>query len=205
MATAGKLGAVFAPTTDIDGNPDIATTTDNFTGDGTTTTFTLSNEYVSPDNLTVTVDGTETTDYSINYITGMIEFDNAPGDTLAIEVTYDYIVELEQVGGFFEWSVDEEAGLEESPEFGDEVITHTRTLDSWSGSASKYFDVEDRFNDWVGEKVVLGFYIDKTAGTEQRFEAWGIIGNKSTTTPVDTLVEEDISIEGQTRLVFRQA
>lgn len=198
MATAGKLGAVYAPTVDVNDDPDTATTTDAAISDGDT----LSNEYIDPDSVEITYNNVsdEGKSITINYITGDVSFDETFDGT--IDVSYTYLVSLEQVGGFFEWNVDEEAGLEESPEFGDEVITHTQTLDSWSGSASKYFDVDNRFNDWVGTKVVLAFYID--TDTLKRFEAWGIIGDKSTSTPVDTLVEEDISIEGQTRLRFRE-
>ena len=202
MATAGKLGAVYAPT-ETEGAIDYGDTTDSFVGDGTTTEFELNNEYVVRESEQVTVDGTEVYNYDINYITGIITFDEAPADTTDIQVEYDYLEGIEQVAGFFEWSFDEEAGLEESPEFGDEVITHTSTLDSWSGSADMYFGVDDRFTDWVGEEVVLAFYIDDTAGVKQRFEGWGIIGNKSTNTPVDTIVEQSIDLEGQTRLEYR--
>ena len=205
MATAGKLGAVYAPT-ETEGEIDTTNTTDTFSGDGTTTTYQLNNEYALRESETVTVDGEETDDYTLNYITGELVFDEAPPDgTDNITVEYDYLDAIEQVAGFFEWSFDEEAGLEESPEFGDEVITHTSTLDSCSGSADMYFGVDDRFSDWVGEEVVLAFYIDDTAGVKQRFEGWGIIGNKSTDTPVDTLVEQSIVIEGQTRLEYREA
>ena len=208
MATAGKLGAVYAPTTDIDDNPDTGSTTDTFSGDDTTTTFQLTNEYVLRDSETVTVDGTvqDESKYTLNYITGELEFDEAPADgTDNITVEYDYLDGLEQVAGFFEWSVDEDAGLEESPEFGDEVVTHTQTLGSWNGSADMYFGVDDRFADWVGEELVLAFFIDDTAGEKKRFESWGIIGNKNTNTPNDTLVEESIDIEGQTKLEYREA
>ena len=76
--------------------------------------------------------------------------------------------------------------------------------ESWSGSADMYFGVDDRFDGWVGERVVLAFYIDDTAGTLQRFEGWGIIGTKSTTVPVDGLVEQSIDLEGQSKLVYRE-
>ena len=204
MATAGKVGAVYAPI-ETDGTIDTSTTTDTFSGDGTTTTFTLTNEYILMNSVTVTVGGSTTKAYNLNRITGELEFDTAPASgTDNITVEYTYLDGLEQVGGFFEWSVDEDAGLEESPEFGDEVITHTQTLESWSGSADMYFGVDDRFDNWIGERVVLAFYINDEAGTLQRFEGWGIIGTKSTTVPVDALVEQSIDLEGQSKLVYRE-
>lgn len=204
MATAGKVGAVYAPI-ETNGTIDTTTTTDTFSGDGTTTTFNLTNEYITKGSVTVNIGGSPTQAYELNRITGELVFDTAPvTGTDNITVNYTYLDGIEQVGGFFEWTVDEDAGLEESPEFGDSVVTHTQTLESWSGSADMYFGVDDRFNDWVGERVVLAFYIDDTAGTLQRFEGWGIIGTKSTTTPVDGLVEQSIDIEGQTKLVYRE-
>src|SRR6056297_270606 len=202
MATAGKVGAVYAPI-ETDGTIDTSTTTDTFSGDDTTTTFQLTNEYITKNSVTVTVGGSPTKAYDLNRITGELEFDTAPvSGTDNITVDYTHLNGIEQVGGFFEWTVDEEAGLEESPEFGDSVVTHTQTLESWSGSADMYFGVDDRFDGWVGERVVLAFYIDDTAGTLQRFEGWGIIGTKSTTVPVDGLVEQSIDLEGQSKLVY---
>lgn len=211
MATAGKLGAVYAPETDVDDNPiiqeNVVQTFDTHTDP--TTEFQLDNEYVLRDSETVEVYNTaatayeETDDYEINYITGLVTLDTATDED--VKVTYDHLDGIEQVAGFFEWNFNEDAGLQESPEFGDDVVTHTQTLKNWSGSANMYFGVDDRFTDWVGEEVVLAFYIDDTAGEKVRFEGWGIIGNKSTTTPVDTLVEESIDIEGQTKLEYRTA
>lgn len=205
MGTAGKVGAIFAPTLDINDEIDTGNTTDTFSGDGTTTAFTLNNEYVLLKSETVTVAGTETDDYEINYITGIVTFDEAPAaGTDNITVEYDYLVEIEQVGGFFEWSFNEDAGLEEAAEFGDDHQTHVATIAEWSGSADKYFSIEDRFENWLGEEVVIAFYIDNTAGEKVRFEGWGKIGSKGTECPHDTLVEQSIDFEGQDFLVFRQ-
>lgn len=208
MATAGKLGAVYAPLVDVDNNVQTTTTTDTFSGDGTTTTFQLTNEYIERGSVTVTVDTVEQDEgtYEVNYITGELVFDTAPASgTDNISVEYTYLNGLEQIGGFYEWSVDEDAGLEESPEFGDSVVTHTQTLESWSGSANMYFGVDDRFREWVGDEIVVAFYIDTTAGTEQRFEGWAKISTKSTDVPVDTLIEESLEFEGQTKLEYRTA
>lgn len=208
MATAGKLGAVYAPEVDVDNDIQTTNTTDTFSGDDTDVTFQLTNEYVLPGSETVSIGGTEQDEstYELNYITGELEFDTAPvTGTDNITIEYDYLDGIEQVGGFYEWSIDEDAGLEETPEFGDTVVTHTSTLESWSGSAEMYFGTDDRFQDWVGEEVVVAFYIDETAGTLQRFESWAKISTKSTDVPVDTLVEESIEFEGQTKIEYRTA
>jgi len=206
MAISGKLGAVYAPV--VDENNDLLVlegVSDTFTDNTDEDTFQLANEYVFPKSETVTVGGDTTHRYNLNYITGELVLNEATSED--VEVTYDALDEdgegnkLEQIAGFYEWEFEEEANLEESPEFGDEVITHTQTLESWSGSADRYHS-ESRFEDWLGQQVVLGFYINTETG--ERFEGWGRIGDKSVETPVDTLVEEDISFEGESRLEYRE-
>ena len=213
MATSGKVGAVYAPVTNIDGDILKESTTDTFSGDGTQTTFELSNEYIYPKSQVVTVDGSQpvSNKYTLDYINGTIEFSEPPTDDVDnVSVEYDYLGDdngdvLEQAAGFFEWEFDEEANLEESPEFGDEVVTHTSTIPQWSGSADKYWSVDDKFQDWLGELVVVAFYIDTTDGAKRRFEGWGTVGDKSVECPVDTLVEEGISFESESKLEYRQA
>jgi len=69
-------------------------TSENFTGDGTTTTFQLSRGWVVENSETVTVNGatqTRDTDYTINYETGEITFTTAPSSGASIVVSYAYI------------------------------------------------------------------------------------------------------------------
>lgn len=64
----------------------VETLTQSFEGDGTTTTFTVTNK---PDSLiSVTVDGTATTAYTYVKATGVITFTTAPANGKAIVVTY---------------------------------------------------------------------------------------------------------------------
>jgi len=63
--------------------------TDTFTGDGTTTDFTLTNTLVLKF-LEVTVAGTATTAYKADYYKGKIRFDTAPGSGASISVKYAY-------------------------------------------------------------------------------------------------------------------
>lgn len=69
-----------------------AVTGETFSGDGTTTTFTLANAFVKPGSETVTVGGvaqTRNTDYYITYIDGVIEFATAPA-TGTNNISVDY-------------------------------------------------------------------------------------------------------------------
>jgi hypothetical protein len=71
----------------------VTTTTDTFSGDGTTTTFTLTNSNVK-NVRSVTVDGNAQsfgTDYSVDYSNATITFTTAPATgTDNISVQYDY-------------------------------------------------------------------------------------------------------------------
>lgn len=58
------------------------------TGDGDTKEFSLEYHPVVPDSEIVYVDGTETTDYEINYKEGIINFDIAPSDEANITADY---------------------------------------------------------------------------------------------------------------------
>lgn len=63
--------------------------TDNFTGDGSTTAFTLAHTPAGGDLASVTVDGTETTDYTVSGTT--LTFGTAPANAKAIVAKYHYI------------------------------------------------------------------------------------------------------------------
>jgi len=71
-----------------------------FTGDGTTTTFTLAYSPVVNGSDAVRVDGVfqvRDTDYSINYQTGVITFVTAPASGASILVNYVYINQLKHI------------------------------------------------------------------------------------------------------------
>ena len=64
----------------------VSALTQTFTGNGSTTAFTVTDK---PEKLIgVTVDGTATTDYSYDKSSGVITFNTAPGNAKAIVVTY---------------------------------------------------------------------------------------------------------------------
>jgi len=71
-----------------------------FTGDGTTTDFTLANSPVVNGSDAVRVDGVfqaRDTDYSINYQTGVISFVTAPASGASILVNYTYVGQLKHI------------------------------------------------------------------------------------------------------------
>lgn len=85
MTEAFVEARVLGYTTHRSGTP----ATDNFTGDGSTTAFTLTHSPAGGDLVSVTVDGTETTAYTIAGTT--LTFDSAPANAKAIVVKYHYV------------------------------------------------------------------------------------------------------------------
>ena len=203
MAQHGKVGAVYAP----DSTSGSSVTGETFSGDDSTVTFTLVNEYVKPYTETVTIDGTEQqrgTDYTINYITGDITFETAPASgTDNISVDYSYFT-MNEVGGFFNWTVNENADTQEATTFASNgEREYVAGLKDWDGSATKYWKSTKQFHDFIGEDVVLAFYIDE--GNSIRYEGWGVLTGASVDTAVDSLVEESIDIQGSHTLTYRSS
>lgn len=71
----------------------VANRTDSFSGNGSSTEFTLTYEDVVFGSVTVSVGGTqkqEGTDYTVNYKKGKITFASAPSNGASISVSYSY-------------------------------------------------------------------------------------------------------------------
>lgn len=112
------------------------------------------------------------------------------------------VVDSTTLGEIGEWTLDEDINLEETPVFGDNVVTHTGTLKSASGSFSGYFDATDLGNIDPGTAITnLELYIDGTANVA----AEAIISTRSVTNVVDGVAEIDIDFEMQTEPVWTTA
>ena len=203
MALSGKVGGVFAPSTTA--GTDI--TAELHDGNGTTV-ITLGNEYIQPHSESITVDGTaqiRNKDYSINYITAEITPLRDTGFATGVDnVSVDYThYTMEQIGGFFDWSVDESAEVLETTSFDNSGHkSYVSNLKDWTSSANRYWASTDTFDEWLGSFIVVSLYMDKDTGMN-RFEGWGIINTKSTSVAVDSVVEESIDIQGSGILTYR--
>ena len=112
------------------------------------------------------------------------------------------VLDSNTIGEITEWTVDEDINLEETPTFGDEVITHTGTLKSASGSFSGYFDAADIDKVAPGEYIDnLELYVDATVN----IAAEAIIASRSVSNSVDGVAEIDIDFEIQTAPVWTTA
>ena len=105
------------------------------------------------------------------------------------------VVDSTTLGEIGEWTLDEDINLEETPVFGDNVVTHTGTLTSASGSFSGYFDATDLSEIDPGTEITnLELYIDGTMNVAGE----AIISTRSVTNVVDGVAEIDIDFEMQT-------
>ena len=97
------------------------------------------------------------------------------------------------IGEIQEWSIDEDISLEETPTFGDDVVTHTATLKSASGSFSGFFDATDIGKVDPGTTADITLSVD---GTNQ-VAAEAILESRTVNNVVDGVAEIDIDFQFQ--------
>lgn len=112
------------------------------------------------------------------------------------------VLDTDVIGEIGEWNTDEDINLEETPTFGDTVVTHTATLLSSSGSFSGYFDATDINKVAPGTDITnLELYVDSTVN----IAATAIISTRSVSNVVDGVAEIDIDFEFQTEPTWTTA
>lgn len=112
------------------------------------------------------------------------------------------VVDSDTIGEIGEWTLDEDINLEETPVFGDSVVTHTPTLESASGTFSGYFDATDLNKLDPGTTISsLELYIDSTVNAEGE----AIISTRSVSNVVDGVAEIDIDFEFQEAVTWTTA
>lgn len=132
------------------------------------------------------------------------------GGTDTVYVTYTYWVagtfgtagEIGQVAGFFSWSVNNISDVLETTDYSDVGIrTYIAALKGWEGSAERHFLTEENL-DWIGEQLIIKFYIDNDSSPTLRYEGWVIVNSHSVTSAVDSLVNESLSFKGDSVLSY---
>jgi len=170
------------------------------TGDGETTGFDLDHPDVDLESLVVKLDGdVSAIDYSVT-VKGHIVFASAPANEVAITADYDYWV-LEQKGGFKNWSLTHGADIVEDSDFSitDGWKTFQAMLKNWTGSAEQFW-VEKDWHDAAGMLLIVKFYED--TGNTLRHEGWAYISGISTNAPVNELINQSISFQGNKVLSY---
>lgn len=67
----------------------MAVTENNYVGDGTTVEYTYSYPIIDTTDISITLNGSLTQDYTVNELTSNIQFNTAPGNGVAIRIFRD--------------------------------------------------------------------------------------------------------------------
>ena len=131
----------------------------------------------------------DSSSYSIHI--GVVTFNQEQtAGTYTISGSY---YDIEQCGGFFEYSIDAKMTLIDSTEFGDSWVNYEPGLLSWSAESKKFWIDEVLFED-LGAEIIVVFYLDTT--TTLVYEGFAILEKDSITADVNKLIEESISFKG---------
>ena len=201
MAIAGKVGAVYAQTEDAA----ITFTDEATTANGDYTRYAIADAdkrfWDKATAVVVKVDGTtETSGYTIEHAGGVVVFAVARDGDDVVTVSGKHWT-MEQVGGFYNWSLELSVDMQEAPEFGDTWKKHVPTQNGFSGSAERYWGNE-RFFDALGTEVAIALYVD-ASDTLARYEAYAYISGDGIEDAADNIVNESIDFQGNGAVYYR--
>lgn len=192
MATAGKVGGVFASTTASTSN----FTTEATDADATKTRYSITDRSKSawPTDavITVKVNGTtQNAGYSIESATGTVVFDAALTDeTVTVSGKYQPVSE---VGGFYSWSIDARTPVQSTTDF-------TAARDGWETfmstgvtggtvTASRFWDTAG-FRQRVGLPVLVKLYVSVVSG--EHWVAWALCDKDASNADNTKMIDEPI-------------
>ena len=198
-AIAGKVGSIYMKTT----ASATAFTTEACTNSGDNTTYYITDatkRYWDKATVpTVYVDASPETGVTIDYIGGRITFDTPLGGSEAVTVTGEYWT-VSELAGFYNWSLDLTADLEDSTTFADSGWrTFTPTLKGFTFGAEAYWQ-DETFQDRLAEEVVVSLYTNES--NDERYEGFAYISSDSVETPVEGLVQESVEFTGNGELYY---
>jgi hypothetical protein len=198
MAIAGKVGSIYMKTTDV-----AATFTDEAMTNIDNATWRITDDakryWDKATAVTVTVDATPETGITIDYVGGRITFDTPLAGTETVLVSGKYWT-VSELAGFYNWSLDIVADLEDSTTFADSGWrAYTPTLKGFNISAESFWQ-DDKFIDRLGEEVVVALYVNEAS--DYRYEGFSHIESDSISHPVDALIEESVTFTGDGELYY---
>jgi len=137
---------------------------------------------------------------TLTVATGLLDAE-AAGETVIIQTTSF----VGQVAGFFSWSVNNISDVLETTDYSDVGIrTYIAALKGWEGSAERHWLTEENL-DWIGEQLIIKFYVDNDSSPTLRYEGWVIVNSHSVTSAVDSLVSESLGFQGDGILSYESS
>jgi len=200
-ALAGKLGAVYMSSGSSIAMTDEATTC---LDPGTYTQYQItdtSKRYVDKDTaVTVKVNGTaQSSGWTIDYVGGIITFDSALTDTDTVTVSGAYF-NVSQVAGFFNWEVEINADELDTTEFGSSWRTKLPVLLGFNGRAEMWW-ADASFLTNLGQDMIVVLYVNTT--NSYRYEGYAKFATDTINVPVDALINEPLTFQGEGELYYR--
>jgi predicted RNA-binding protein with TRAM domain len=210
MAIAGKVGQFYRQTI-VASVPFTAAAMSQVTGTGITPytryqiTDTTKRYWDPTQTVTVKKNGTVvTTGYTVELLSGFVVFTaaNIVTDTITVSAS---ALDVEPVGGVFQWKLDIDATMEDVTTFtsggNKEFIA---TLNGFSGSADAYWlDVDAETLMLAGDTdIILVLYTDAGAG-KARYEGFVQFKKISADASVKSVVKKTIDFEGDGVVYYR--
>jgi len=125
------------------------------------------------------------------------------GDTYYVDAFQVY--KLEQVGGFYSWSLDAAIDTAEVTAFEDSGWkTFIPTLLGWTGRADHYWGTEEFFNHIANERNLYAvFYVEQDSDmTGKRWEGLVYVQGASISAAVADVISESITLQGDGPLSY---
>lgn len=196
-AIAGKIGAIYIPTTGISA----AFTDEACTDSGDHKTYYITADakryWDEANGVTVKVDTVEETGVSIEWAGGRIIFDTALAGTETVTVSGKYYAMSEE-GGVTNWNIDIEIELTEVTSLGDTWKKYISNLKGWSLSAEKSW--MDGAYISKTDKIAVALFVDESS--DIRYDGFCKLNTDGIEDNVDDKVNESLDFVGDGGLYF---
>lgn len=203
MPIAGKVGAVFLQT---EAEP-VAFTKESAAGNPERTVYTIENQnlrYLDKNTPVVVYvnDSTVSGGFSVEHLGGVVRF-LAPLPEGAEVTVSGKSVNVDQAGGFFNWSAELAADTADVTTFESEGWKeHLPAMKGFTASAESYW-ADERLSERLGQEIIVALYLD-TGTNKNRYEGYAVIAGDSIELAADDVVNESIEFEGSGNLYYRE-
>ena len=200
MSISGKVGAIFMQTADAAVVFTDAPMTDS--GDHAIYYITdgVKRYWDKETAVTVEVDGTPVTNFTVQYPGGRIVLDTPLTGVEVVTASGKYLT-LAEVGGFYSWNLDMESDMADITTFASNGWKENEpTIKGFKASAEAFWQ-DDVLSDNLGIELALVFYVDDV--NLYRYECFGKISGDSIGAKFSEIISEKIEIQGNGQLYYR--
>lgn len=148
----------------------------------------------SPDNTTWTTAAPST--YTVQYVGGVVVFGTALAGGTYVRASAGNYWPVSQIAGGHEWTMEIDAPMLDSTEFGDLWKTFTPGISAGKGSIKRYWE-DGYFLGQAAVRMILALYVDYSG--DERYAGYGYVAKDQIDSKVESLVAEsvDFTFTGQ--------